>query len=298
MPPYSLPIGKWLTEPRSIVLLGLRGSGKTTFFRKLVDDQDTRPPPPTIAYNAVKCAWGNAVYSVVDVGGDGLDQRGSQAKGQFLSRRSIVFYIHDCSVEDNSQSVRVLHEHLDDLARAGVRHLWVILNKQGLASPEKGQVQAAKGLFETDLRWYSDQFLWKVVDLPGTSGLAGKGIDNIRSMIPPAFLSKFEPRKPTTVKGSIVTAESERRTSFSFSADDGFGKLPSDKFWGCILKGETAPIQHSTRVRAAYFIVLDSMQDGRSILKTADDVQSDEWMQFDPKHRGNRSVMSTIRPTL
>ena len=295
MPSFSLPFANWRSaEQRSIVILGLPGSGRTTFFRKLMDDKDARPPPPTIAYNAVSLTWSNEKYTLVDTGGDGLDHRGSQAKRQFLCRYSLVLYIHDCSDDGNiSESVRVLHAHLNDLVRAGVRHLWVILNKQDLTrqekKQEKGHARAAKEHFELDLKWYSDQILWRVVDLPGTSGFTGCRLDDIKQLIPPAFLSKFEPKTPAPKSPPVaVVVIPQRRISFSFSSDDQFGKLSSDEFWKCVLVEEPTSIQHGTRVRAAYFIMLESLRNNRGLIETANDTQSLEWLQFDPNHRGNR----------
>jgi hypothetical protein len=293
MPPIALPFAKWRSaNQRSIVLIGLSGSGTTTFCQNLVDKKDKRPPPPTVAYNTASLTLANEKYTVVDVGGHGLGHRGSQAKAQFLNRHSIVFYVHDCSNSDKlDESVWVLHAHLDDFVRAGVRHLWVILNRQDL---EKNHTQAAKERFELDLKCYGDQILWRVVDLPGTSGLTGCRLDEIKQQIPSAFLSKFEPKAPAPKSSpATVVIELERwKDSFPFAPDDDqYGKLSSDEFWACVVKEKPALIRHGTRVRAAYFAMLESLQSNRSVKQTANDSRLLEWLQFDPKHSGNRYVV-------
>jgi hypothetical protein len=179
-----------------------------------------------------------------------------------------------------------LHAHIDDIINAGAHHLLVILNKQD----REGRVAEAKKRFEQELEKYADLVLCHVVDLPGISGLTGRQVDELVQLTLSTFQSQFKPKMPTANgQSGAWRANHSCKVCRPFAPeDDQYGNLSSDEFWKRVQEENPVLPRHVTRVRAAYFIVLEGLQNNRSAIDIADNTKALEWLQFDPNHRGNR----------
>lgn len=257
---------------RPLFLIGARNSGKTTFLYRLKLGLaiDTIP---TFGVNVESLEYNTKSFLIHDIG-DGLDHQTRPILRRHLDPQSFVFFLHDCSHCGNIvESTKVLHENVKDLLDSGTRFLWIVLNKLdvGEVAETRNAVRLAKRHFEHEMEQYDGRLIWKIMALDGLSGRTGNRVFDVIDDMWPTFKAhrNFAPASESTKPGDLEIYDTcQGRRVYSLRELEGpYSDLDSNAFWRAFQDGTVTSWTHRDRLRAAYMVMLEAIENDQGILE-------------------------------
>jgi ubiquitin carboxyl-terminal hydrolase L3 len=169
-----------------------------------------------------------------------------------------------------SEIKSVLNDVYDE---PGERKLWVVLNKQDLLPPEKrGQiVQDIKTTLEQELHLSVKRGRVRIFDLPGFSAFEHAYPAALLDEVADVLSGHKPPKRPTDGKPLCVPVSAhevdlKKRVEQSISENTS----AADIFWKGLMEADLPVWDHYNHLRAGYFVLVEGIACGNSVMKCAD----------------------------
>jgi hypothetical protein len=215
-----------------------------------------------------------------------------------MTSDSIVFFVHDCTADEQKtkESIKLMHDHVQAMISKSVKHIWILLNKQDVLSPEQQfEVRQIRWRFTQELErytksigWYPEPaFEWRIMDQRGLSAKTGEQLRTVlddvvrtldsaprrrsplQNLVQPEVAGRVLDSIEKAVNGVTMPSEAELRKEIK-NYDDNF-RTEDDSFWDMFLKGKLQRWDHRACLQAAYKILLDALKRGDSTWEAADE---------------------------
>lgn len=199
-----------------------------------------------------------------------------------MGKNRFMLYVHDCyDVDRVEESLEEFKFATEVMLKAGGKHLWVMINKQDLlpADQRDETVQNLRSRFMKVLEPFKDKCFVEVFDLPGLSAKSGHQLDQVLSRIRQIMLNEPSSSKPSSKPPPAESKEFIGPTPGPPTQDElvervkkaSLGVSSPDVFWKEFLSADITAWDHYTHLRAGYFVMLEGLSVGSSIMDCAED---------------------------
>jgi GTPase SAR1 family protein len=282
------------TQARNIIIMGPQGSGKTTLMNRFTNTYRSYGPPSL--FNCEKMMnWDSRDFRIVDVAGDGLSHRTAPYLRKYFDSESIVLFVIDTANDDVNGTLDLLRTHLDNMAAAGVRFLWLIWSQQNsFANSSMASLgEKIRMKYERALEPYQGQILMCSPHLGQYSALqeiTGATLKQEMSR----FLTdsaKWQPGKKVEHKRYIA----EEDMNIGFPSDEETDRFSSERSFPNGPVGALSIHLHQRQLRAAYLVLLDCMKRNLGIFDAAEELKRNNWFVNNNAWRGHRFVFNSFQ---
>ena len=195
--------------------------------------------------------------------------------GQYLAKDRLIIFVHDCADQARlDEQLAEFHVCAKKLHQVGGRYMWVLFNKQDdiPADTRDSTVQVLMWRYRAAADRYSDSVVVSILDLPGLSAKEGTqvyaALDDIKqtlqekqSAAKPHFHPEALPNTNAPSRWELVEKVEER-----IKADD----TDPDDFCRLLESGQLLDLGHYNYLKAGYYILLDGVSIGSSILDSVE----------------------------
>ncbi|KAI9373801.1 hypothetical protein BJX61DRAFT_501286 [Aspergillus egyptiacus] len=274
-----------------ILLVGSSWAGKSTLLHqwKAAKFMDLYPAiqssfeVETFEYPR-KCSW--TVFNVT-LGTDIV----MPLLRHYFHNTQAVLYVHNCEPRLDGTDENVYHLHLwvRLMLEKGCRFLYIVPNKQDMLPPAKARDLAdeLRNIYEKELAEYQGQVSWRILGHK-ISAKTGEGVREILDKVYTELSSEIGVSlwtHPQSAQPKTRTSEPEIRTSkpkirtstvsnpsLVLPIKGGGSVHPPDArtFWALFSNGNIPVWDHHMNLKAAYLLVLEYLQQGKSTSAMAD----------------------------
>jgi hypothetical protein len=195
----------------------------------------------------------------------------------YITSATHTLYIHSCADTDRLEmSIEGMHINAGQLLDEGAKNFFVVMNKQDLIpfGDRKSTVSELRQRFEHELSRYNGKLNWKICDVPGFSAASGVGLYEALDIIHTSIQSghRDEPlRKAKELESKNPAREQSSEADLTARiVKEGGEEADATNFWDQFLTGEIPEWNHRSHLRAGYFILLDTLLQGKRIFETAE----------------------------
>jgi hypothetical protein len=201
-----------------------------------------------------------------------------------MGKDRFVLFVLDCHDHDRlEEGLEELRFATDLMIEAGGKHIWVMINKQDLL-PEGQRDEIVQNQRERCIKVlepFKDKCFTEVFDLPGLSSKSGYQLDKVLARLRQVMLN--EKPKPKASLNSPPPPAEGKEVKLAIPAPPTRDELiervkkaasdisSHDVFWKEFLSAEIPAWDHYTHLRAGYFVMLEGLSVGSSIMDCAED---------------------------
>jgi hypothetical protein len=201
---------------------------------------------------------------------------------RFIAPEDVLFFVHDCTSNeaDTELSFQVFHNHMKQLVEKGVRFMWILLNKQDILAPGQREetVCRIRKRFEREIQQYQCEIVCKVVDIPGLSGMSGVGVRDVLDDVAETLRGHWkneqaEHDSQDSTYQNVSPLEAIRLGIVGnqiTTEKDGASEIGVEEFWDQFFSATLPQLDHRTRLRAGFLIILETLNRTEDISNAAE----------------------------